>query len=89
MSWAWSQLQKSGQAKTGPAGPLATALIVVELTEQYLLVMHCGYCQHSGRMSQKSEAIARILVFSIPEATKKPCGPDPLPAERFGKGSGP
>ena len=26
MSWAWSQLQKSGPAKTGPAGPLATAL---------------------------------------------------------------
>ena len=26
MSWAWSQLQKSVPAKTGPAGPLATAL---------------------------------------------------------------
>ena len=26
MSWAWPQLQKSGPAKTGPAGPLATAL---------------------------------------------------------------
>ena len=30
MSWAWSQLQKSGPAKTGPAGPLATALVVDE-----------------------------------------------------------
>ena len=27
MSWAWPQLQKSGPAKTGPAGPLATALL--------------------------------------------------------------
>ena len=26
MSWAWPRLQKSGPAKTGPAGPLATAL---------------------------------------------------------------
>ena len=30
MNWAWSQLQKSGPAKTGPAGLLATALDVAK-----------------------------------------------------------
>ena len=32
MSWAWPQLQKSGPAKTGPAGPLATALYIESAT---------------------------------------------------------
>ena len=36
---------------------------LVELTEQILLIMLCGYCQHSGKCHQKSEAIAQTLVF--------------------------
>ena len=36
---------------------------LVELTEQYLLIMLCGYCQHFGKCHKKSEAIAQTLVF--------------------------
>ena len=43
---------------------------LVELTEQYLLIMLCGYCQHSGKCHKKSEAIAQTLVFYSIRATK-------------------
>ena len=44
---------------------------VVELSEQYLLIMHCGYSQHSGKCHKKSEAIAQTLVFYTIRAKKK------------------
>ena len=36
---------------------------LVKLTEQYLLIILCGYCNHSGKCHKKSEAIAQTLVF--------------------------
>ena len=44
---------------------------LVELTEQYLLIMLSGYCQHSGKCHKKSEAIAQTLVFYTIRATEK------------------
>ena len=33
--------------------------------EQYLLIMHCGYCQHSRKCHKKSEAIAQVF-YTMP-----------------------
>ena len=44
---------------------------LVELTKQYLLIILCGYCQHSGKCHKKSEAIAQTLVFYTIRAKKK------------------
>ena len=43
----------------------------VELTEQYLFITLCGYCQHSGKCYKKSEAIAQTLVFYTIRAKEK------------------
>ena len=37
---------------------------LVEFTEQYLLIMHCGYCQHSGKCHKKVKVLSRPS-FSI------------------------
>ena len=56
-----------------PMLPSSTKLVrkLVELTEQYLLIMLCGYCQHSGKCHKKSEAIAQTLVFYTIRAKEK------------------
>ena len=41
-----------------------------ELTEQYLFIIFCGYCQHSRKCHKKSEAIAQILVFYKKKKTR-------------------
>ena len=49
----------------GPMLPSSIKIVrkLVELTEQYLLIFLCGYCQHSGKCHKKSEAIAQTFVF--------------------------
>ena len=43
---------------------------LVELTEQYRLIMLCGYCQHSGKWHKKVKVLPRPL-FSILYARNK------------------
>ena len=37
--------------------------IVCKLVELTVLIMLCGYCQHSGKCHKKSKAIAQTLIF--------------------------
>ena len=72
MSWAWSQLQKSGPAKTGPAGPLATALSLLDF--QSLLLGLCG--ENTSVSNSEGHEVSDHLHYEAPFASSRTHIPD-------------
>ena len=75
MSWVWPQLQKSGPAKTGPAGPLATVLdlphIEVPVTRKHAKRKVTGTSAVDGPPSKK-------ICISPPKKSTSPSPETPI-----------